>query len=310
MPLKPLPAGSRAFAELPGHVRGAVWMLLAALFFGLQGPIVRMAIVNLDPLMVAFVRSLFVLLLMLPWILRNRATAMRTQRLSLQFVRAMMSMAGFILLVVAQAKLTLAEVSAMTFAAPLFATIGAALFLHEIVKARRWTATFIGLAGVWIVLRPGFEAVEPLFVLPLASAVFIAASNLMIKSLSRSDSPNSIVAWLAIFSVPLTLVPALFVWSLPDLAALGWIFLLGVTGVGAHMSLTRSLAAADASAVLPYDYSRLVVTASVAFVAFGEVPPIWTWIGGAVIVSAVVYIAHREAVASRAAAVQSDLLGS
>ncbi len=310
MPLKPLPAGSRAFAKLPGHVRGAVWMLLAALFFGLQGPIVRMAVVNLDPLMVAFVRSLFILLLMLPWILRNRATAMRTQRLSLQFVRATMSMAGFVLLVVAQANLTLAEVAAMTFTAPLFATIGAALFLHEIVRARRWTATFIGLAGVWIVLRPGFEAVEPLFVLPLASAVFIAASNLMIKSLSRSDSPNAIVAWLAIFSVPLTLVPALFVWSLPDLAALGWIFLLGLTGVGAHMSLTRSLAAADASAVLPYDYSRLVVTASVAFVAFGEVPPIWTWIGGAVIVSAVVYIAHREAVAARAAAVQSDLLGS
>ena len=310
MPLEPLAAGRTAFAELPGHVRGAVWMLLAALFFGLQGPIVRMAIVNLDPLMVAFVRSLFVLLLMLPWILRNRATAMRTQRLSLQFVRATMSMAGFVLLVVAQANLTLAEVAAMTFTAPLFATIGAALFLHEIVRARRWTATFIGLAGVWIVLRPGFEAVEPLFVLPLASAVFIAASNLMIKSLSRSDSPNAIVAWLAIFSVPLTLVPALFVWSLPELAALGWIFLLGLTGVGAHMSLTRSLAAADASAVLPYDYSRLVVTAGVAFVAFGEVPPIWTWIGGAVIVSAVVYIAHREAVASRAAAVQSDLLGS
>ncbi len=310
MPLKPLAAGRTAFAKLPGHVRGAVWMLLAALFFGLQGPIVRMAVVNLDPLVVAFVRSLFILLLMLPWILRNRATAMRTQRLSLQFVRAIMSMAGFVLLVVAQANLTLAEVAAMTFTAPLFATIGAALFLHEIVRARRWTATFIGLAGVWIVLRPGFEAVEPLFVLPLASAVFIAASNLMIKSLSRSDSPNAIVAWLAIFSVPLTLVPALFVWSLPDLAALGWIFLLGLTGVGAHMSLTRSLAAADASAVLPYDYSRLVVTASVAFVAFGEVPPIWTWIGGAVIVSAVVYIAHREAVAARTAAVRPDLLRS
>ena len=224
---------------------------------------------------------------------------MRTQRLSQQFVRATLSMAGFILLVVAQAKLTLAEVAALTFTAPLFATIGAAIFLHEIVRARRWVATFIGLAGVWIVLRPGFEIVDPLFVLPIAAAVFIAASNLMVKSLSRSDSPNAIVAWLAIFSVPLTLVPALFAWSWPGPAALGWIFLLGLAGVGAHMSLTRSLAAADASAVLPYDYSRLVVTAGIAFVAFGEVPPVWTWIGGAVIVAAVVYIARREAVAAR-----------
>jgi S-adenosylmethionine uptake transporter len=263
--------------------------------------------VDLDPLVVVFVRSLFVLLLMLPWIVRNRATAMRTQRLSMQCFRAAFSMAGFILLVIALANLTLAEVSALTFAAPLFATIGAVLFLHEVVRARRWIATFIGLAGVWIVLRPGFAVVDPLFALPVAAAVFIAASNLMIKSLSRSDSPSAIVAWLAIFSVPLTLIPALFVWSWPDSAALGWCFLLGLAGLGAHMSLTRSLAAADASAVLPYDYARLVVTASIAFVAFGEVPPVWTWIGGAVIVGAVVYIAHREAAAARAVKTEPDL---
>lgn len=282
-------------------------MLSAATFFGLHGPLVRMATVDLDPLVVVFVRSLFVLLLMLPWIVRNRATAMRTQRLPMQFFRTAFSMTGFILLVIALANLTLAEVSALTFAAPLFATIGAVLFLHEVVRARRWIATFIGLAGVWIVLRPGFEVVDPLFALPVAAAVFIAASNLMIKSLSRSDSPSAIVAWLAIFSVPLTLIPALFVWSWPDSAALGWCFLLGLAGLGAHMSLTRSLAAADASAVLPYDYARLVVTASIAFVAFGEVPPVWTWIGGAVIVGAVVYIAHREAAAARAAKTEPGL---
>ncbi len=296
-----------AFANLPGHARGALWMLSAATFFGLHGPIVRMATVDLDPFVVAFVRSVFVLLLMLPWIVKNRATAMRTKRLPMQTMRALCSMTGFVLLVIAQANLTLAEVAALTFAAPLFATIGAVLFLGEVVRARRWTATIVGLIGVWIVLRPGFQVVDPLFALPLASAVFVAAANLMIRSLSSTDSPSATVAWLAIISVPLTLIPALFVWSWPDLAALGWCFLLGVVGVGAHMSLTRSLAAADASAVLPYDYVRLIVVAAVAFVAFGEVPPIWTWIGGAVIVAAVVYIARREAVAARAAKTEPSL---
>ena len=284
-------------------------MFSAALFFGLHGPLVRMATVDLGPLVVTFFRSLFVLALMTPWIVRNRVTAMRTQRLTLQFVRALFSISGFILLVIAQSKLTLAEVSALTFAAPLFATIGAALVLHEVVRARRWVATFIGLTGVWIVLRPGFEVVDPFFLLPLASAVFIATSNLMIKSLTRTDTPSATVAWLAIISVPLSVIPALFVWSWPDLAALGWIFLLGVVGVGTHISLTRSLAAADASAVLPFDYARLVVTAGAAFFIFGEVPPIWTWIGGAVIVGAVVYIANREAAAARGAAATSSFSG-
>ena len=109
--------------------------------------------------------------------------------------------------------------------------------------------------------------------------------------------------------MPLTLVPALFTWSWPGPEAAAWIGLLGIASIGAHMSLTRSLAAADASAVLPYDYARLVVVAGVAFVAFGEVPAIWTWIGGAVIVGAVVYIAQREAVAARADTKKRELLG-
>jgi drug/metabolite transporter (DMT)-like permease len=65
------------------------------------------------------------------------------------------------------------------------------------------------------------------------------------------------------------------------------------------MCLTRSLAAADASAVLPFDYARLIFTASIAFIAFGEQPSIWTWVGGAIIVGAVVYTARRETIAGR-----------
>ena len=287
------------FNQLPGHARGAFWMLLAAMFFSFHGPLVRMATAGADPLMVAFIRSIFVFLMMLPWIIQHCKIEMKTNVLPLHAFRALFSMTGFILLVIAQSKLTLAEVSALTFAAPLFATIGAVIFLREVVKARRWIATFVGLAGVWIVLRPGLEVVDPYFILPVGAAIFIAVSNLMIKSLSSYDSSNSIVAWLAIFSVPLTFVPALFVWSLPGVLGFGWSFLLGLSGVGAHMCLTRSLAAADASAVLPFDYARLIFTAIIAFIVFGEEPSIWTWIGGAIIVGAVVYIARRETIADR-----------
>ena len=287
------------FDGLPFQIRGALWMLLAALFFAFHGPIVRMATQDLDPLMVSFVRSVFVFLIMLPWIIMNRETAMRTNCLPKHAIRAVFSMYGFILLVLAQSKLTLAEVSALTFAAPLFAIIGAVLFLKEVVKFQRWLATFVGLAGVWIVLRPGIEVVDPLFILPVGAAVFIAASNLMIKSLSSTESSNAIVAWLSIFSMPLTLIPALFVWSIPSYEGIFWIFLLGLFGVGAHMSLTRSLAVAEASAVLPFDYARLIFTATIAFFAFGEEPSIWTWVGGAIIVGAVAYIAKVDGRNSR-----------
>ena len=274
-------------------------MLGAATFFATHGPLVRMAATDLDPLAIAFFRSVLLLLFVLPWLLRGGGAVLRTKRPGAQIVRSIFSMGGLVFLILAQANLPLAEVSALTFAQPLFATVGAALILHETVHSRRWIALFVGLAGVWIILRPGFEIVDPLFLLPLVSAGLVATSNLMIKSLSAEDSPNTVVAWLIVFSVPVTLVPALFAWSLPGPQTLIWLALLAGAGLIAHQCLARSFAAADASAVLPYDYMRLVVTATLAFLAFGEVPTIWTWIGAAVIVGAVAYIARREAVAAR-----------
>lgn len=280
-------------------MRGAIWMLGAATFFATHGPLVRMVATDLDPLAIAFFRSLILFIFVLPWLLRGRGAVLRTKRPGAQIVRSIFSMSGLVFLILAQANLPLAEVSALTFAQPLFATVGAALILHETVRARRWTATFIGLAGVWIILRPGFEIVDPLFILPLISAALVATSNLMIKSLSAEDAPNTTVAWLIVMSVPITLVPALFAWSLPSLQSLVWLALLAGAGLIAHQCLTRSFVAADASAVLPYDYMRLVVTATLAYLAFGEVPTIWTWIGAAVIVAAVAYIARREAAAAK-----------
>ena len=131
-------AGESSFNQLTGHARGAFWMLLAAVFFSFHGPLVRMATIDTDPLMVAFIRSIFVFLMMLPWIIRHCTNEMKTNVLPLHGFRALFSMAGVILLVIAQSKLTLAEVSALTFASPLFATIGAVIFLREVVKARRW----------------------------------------------------------------------------------------------------------------------------------------------------------------------------
>jgi len=288
-----------AFARLPGPVRGAIWMLGAATFFGTHGPLVREVAADLDPLAIAFFRSLILFMFVLPWLLRGRGAVLRTRRPGAQMMRSIFSMSGLVFLILAQANLPLAEVSALTFAQPLFATVGAALVLREAVRARRWLATCIGLAGVWIILRPGFEIVDPLFALPLVSAALVATSNLMIKSLSAEDAPNTTVAWMIVMSVPITLIPALFAWSWPALPTLGWLALLAGAGLLAHQCLTRSFAAADASAVLPYDYMRLVVTAVLAYLAFGEVPTVWTWIGAAVIVGAVAYIARREAAAAR-----------
>jgi drug/metabolite transporter (DMT)-like permease len=99
---------------------------------------------------------------------------------------------------------------------------------------------------------------------------------------------------MALLTTPLTFLAAWFVWRDPTLEQLGWAALLGAAGSAGHFCMSRALATADATLVAPFDYLRLPIVALIAFIAFGEVPSIWVWIGGGVIAASSIYIAQRE----------------
>jgi drug/metabolite transporter (DMT)-like permease len=89
---------------------------------------------------------------------------------------------------------------------------------------------------------------------------------------------------------------------MPDLESLLLVALIGALGTIAWLCFTRAFALADASAVMPYEFLKLPITAALAFVMFAEVPSVWTWLGGAVIFGASIYIAQREARVARVGA--------
>lgn len=280
--------------------QGALYMVLAALGFSVMNVIIRLVSAELDPLQIAFFRNLFALAMMLPWLARTRGLGLRTRRLGMHAWRACFGFLAMVAWFYSVTLLPLAEAVALNFTVPLFATIGAALVLGEVVRARRWTATVVGFLGVLIIVRPGFADVSLTMALPVLAAAFMAVATLIVKSLSSSETPAAIVAYMNLFLTPLSLVPALFVWRWPDAETLGLLICLGAAAALAHIALTRAYSKADASAVLPFDYLRLPLVAAFAYLLFDQVPDPWTWVGGAVIAGAVIYIAHREAQLARA----------
>jgi drug/metabolite transporter (DMT)-like permease len=58
--------------------------------------------------------------------------------------------------------------------------------------------------------------------------------------------------------------------------------------------LSRAYASADAIAVLPFEFARLPFAAVIGFLALGELPDVWAWLGGAVIFSASLYMVRQE----------------
>lgn len=275
-------------------------MTAAAFLFSIMNYLVRLAGQQLNPVEVAFFRNLFALLFMLPWLLRVGRSGLATQRLGGHVWRALFGMGAMFCWFYSVTLIPMAEAVSLNFTVPLFATAGAALVLGEVVRARRWTATAVGFLGVLVILRPGFTEITWVTGLPILAAAFMAGAVLCVKSLSETESPNTIVLYMNLLLTPLSLVPALFVWRWPSMTILLCVALLGLLAAAAHMSLTRAYAAADASAVLPLDYMRLPFVAAIAFLAFGEVPDLWTWVGAGIIAGSTLYIAHREMRVARA----------
>ena len=282
-------------------VQAIFWMLGSGIFFSCLNAQIRYLSQTLHPLEITFLRNLFGLAVMLPWLFRSGLAGLHTGRLKLYFWRTLVGLASMIMSFWALALLPLSLVIALSFTAPLFTTMGAALFLGERVRLRRWSATVFGFLGVLIIVHPGAASLNIGVLLTLGSAVLSASTTLMVKHLSRTEPANAIVTYMVLLMTPLSLVPALFVWHMPPAST--WVFLVGMGAAGTlgHLCYVRALRGADASAVLPYDYGRMIFSSLLGYLAFAETPDRWTWIGSAVIAGSAIYIGRREAKLARQA---------
>jgi drug/metabolite transporter (DMT)-like permease len=140
--------------------------------------------------------------------------------------------------------------------------------------------------------------VSPAALLALGMAFFTATSGLIVKTLSRRDTPLTITLYMAVLTTPISLIPALFVWTTPSPDAWLWCLFLGAAASGVQFCLANALSLAEYSAVLPFDFSKLIFSALAGILVFSETPDIWTWIGAAVIFSSTLYSARREAKAA------------
>ncbi len=190
----------------------------------------------------------------------------------------------------------MATVIALAFITPLVTAGGAIAFMGEPSKLNRWLAVLLGLGGALIIIRPGFITVSVGVMLVLAYAVQQAASNLTAKQLTRHEPVTTVVAWMTLLSTPLTLIPALFVWSWPD--AWGWWFVTinAICSTIAHLATTQAYRVADITIADPMILFRLIAAAILGYIFFSEIPDAWVWSGSAIIIVAATMLSRDKQV--------------
>ena len=117
---------------------------------------------------------------------------------------------------------------------------------------------------------------------------------IVIKVLSRSESSLIITVYMTLVAMPLALIAAVTVWQTPTLTQMAWLAAIGVLASLANLSVAQAFKDADLTAILPFDFTKLIWASAIGYLVFAEEPSPWTWVGGTIIFSAATYIAFRE----------------
>jgi drug/metabolite transporter (DMT)-like permease len=296
--------GARHSAQV---LRAVLYMVSSAVLFGAMAIMIRLASAQLHAFEIAFFRNFFGLAFTLPLFLRHGPGILRTQRLHLYVGRCLIGIISMMCGFWAIVHLPLAEAVTISYSTPLFVTILAALFLGEIVRLRRWIAVLAGFLGVLLIMRPGSTGFSADMLIALTAAIMSGIVAISIKVLSRTERPDAIVIWTTLLWVPMSLVPALFVWEWPVGITWLWIAAAGFFGTAAHMFWTRALKLGEASMLTPISFFQVPVVTLGAWWLFDETVGAMTLVGAGIIFLSNVYIARREALLARRAVTDPEI---
>ena len=275
-------------------VRGVAWMGVAVLSFAMMAVAVRELLRHMHVYEILALRTVVTMLIVCTFLPRNGVAPLRTRRFPVHASRALIHLGGQFCWMYAISVLTLATVFAIEFTMPVWTALLAMAFLGERLNRGRVVMLVMGLAGVALILRPGFGAFQPAALVMLLGSVFYAGNMIFTKRLSATDSPLAVTFWMSAVQMPLTFAFAAPVWVWPVASDTPWILAIGAGSFAAHYSMTRAMKLADATVVTPIDFLRLPLIAAVGALVYAEPFDPMVIAGAVVIFTGTYYSLSRE----------------
>ena len=283
---------------------GIGYMLMAVSLFGCMDVLVKWLGGGYPTLQIMFCRSLFAMLPTLLMVLRDPAGfgALRTRQPLGHASRSLLGLGAMFGFFHAFSFMPLADVTAISFSAPVFIAGLSVLLLRETVGWHRWSAIVVGFVGMLVILRPnvgeaGAGMLQSGALVVVAATAFYALAMIQIRVLARTERTVTITFWFTLSLLLLTGIAMPWFWVTPrswtDLLLLA---LVGLFGGSAQLLMTRAYSIAPAAVVAPFDYTHLLWAVLFGWYLWGDFPDLQTWIGCAIVIASGLYILYRETV--------------
>jgi drug/metabolite transporter (DMT)-like permease len=285
--------------------RGILLKVASALVFTVMSALVRWVSDTVPVGQIVFYRSAFAILpVVVIYAWQGQLTsAVRTNRPLGHVTRGAIGLMGMALSFAALARLPLADVTAIGFAAPLITVALAALLLKERVRVYRWSAVGVGFLGVIVMLAPHLDvgrltagnANQTLgAALALLAAFTSAASTIQTRRLTGTETNSAIVFYFSLICALGSLLTWPFGWVTPTATQLYALVAIGFLGGIGHLLMTESFRLAPASVIAPFDYTSILWAFILGFLIFAEVPTALVFIGAAIVSAAGLFVIWRE----------------
>ena len=279
---------------LSSHTKAAAFMILSTAAFSLMNVFIRILADEMHTTVIVFLRNFICIFLLLPFVLRGGRAMWQTERLRPHIWRSGVGIIGMQTWFYCVSVLPLNQATALSYTAPLFTTIFAAMYLGEKLTRPRLLALAIGFVGAMIILHPDPAHFDERALVVLFATAMWGIAGIMVKTLTKTEPPLRIVFYMSIFMSLFALPPAVWHWQTPTLAQAGLLLAIALSSLVAQLALTHAFKRAEVASLMPYDFGRLIFTSIFAWIAFSEPSEITSWLGAAIIIASAAYITRRE----------------
>jgi len=273
----------------------AIFLIITSVFFGtVMLSFLKIAQEDVNVYVAGFFRFFLGLIIILPYIIKNKEAVLKTTHLKQHFLRAILGLPAMLLYFSALVLLPIEKLTAISFVVPLIVTILAVFFLGEKIYIYRTLALLLGFSGMLVIIRPGFVDISIGVYMVLFSALLWSINIIITKKISKDDSAITILAYQSIFMSLLSFFIVLFFWEMPSLKTFVYLILAAMCGTVLHLTLNHAFKLVDVSMTQPYSFLNLVFASIIGYFVFDEMPDLYTWIGALIIFTGVLIISYRE----------------
>jgi drug/metabolite transporter (DMT)-like permease len=289
----PLSGWSARWLAMDANARGALLVSAGSFTLVVMGMLVKVLGARIPTVEILLFRSGVGFLFILPVFLRNPLAPLRTKRQGMHFLRGAIGTLGNVLFFWTLTHMLLADAMALQFSRPLFMIPIAIAMLGEVAGWRRSIVTVIGFVGIVVYARPFTAGFDPGVFVGAAGALTGALVVVCIKRLATTEPTPVIMFYYAFWTATLSLIPTLWVWVTPTPVELAMLILVAFLGIFGQWMITHGWTL-GATALAPLDYTRIIYSALLGWLVFGELPGPWSYAGMALIVGCSLYLVLTE----------------